>query len=378
MDTMWRSVLGSCLSVLMISVSSASPTRFNDCPFVRLIACECYSVDHGGADAIRLRVHGGVCSLGKYTTLFAPGKDDIPLLANPLGDDEEVLIRVGECLFIEEACFGPTAIYALCGADIPDEMNCPEAYRRAPLLVGYAKNVIVADKIIGYLVCPGRNRVFRVDTGVEEVCFWPFRSTNIPQSGYAPSLPGAPTYTECWHALDDASYVMVESEADFPRLKEVKVLAKVRVLDDGKELVLLPARVPQVTNCCAVVRKTPDSQREVIAVAEVNRYCGVVLRRYDENGRLRWEYSRNEETGTGRAFTHYRRFPGDGTVDFVCYVAPGGRREAFAFRDRKAATVPDDERLGKLLQVVDDKFRKLFGFEGAGALTVEQIKKGIE
>ena len=50
----------------------------------------------------------------------------------------------------------------------------------------------------------------------------------------------------------------------------------------------------------------------------------------------------------------------------------------FTFREKTAAFVPDGPGLRKILAEVDEGFRRLFGFQGTGELTLDEIKKGLQ
>ena len=208
--------------------------------------------------------------------------------------------------------------------------------------------------------------------------FFPYRGADIPPSGYAPKIPGAPHREEFEGLLRSAEMCKVMHEADYPRLVSAPILDELRPLRDGCLLVRVASRASYVTNCCAVVRKKVDGPREVVAVAEALENGLVTLCMYDERGRIRWNRGVFGGCGEVRASDRCSQFVGDGTVGFSCLRFAGEKYKAFEFRDQRAAAMADDASLRKTLLGVDENIRRLFGFEGGGELKIEQIRKGME
>ena len=343
----------------------------------------CYGIEADGHDAIRVRVYRTGYSLGKFRSLWNPPQDGCPRNDRILESGDEVVVRKGERLgfhLAEHRIAGPAAaLYVLSGKDIPQDVKCPEVYRTSPLIIGYAvEHCGMESGYGGYLICPERNRAYNLKTDGEELLYFPFRTTDIPPTSYAPMLAGAPERNDFSRLQEDAELVKNVYESEFCRLSAAKVIESVRTMNDGRQLVRFPSRAPFVIRTCGIIRDAEDGEKRLIAVAEVFESGVTGLARYDGKGRIRWYRFIYPKHGECRAGDRCHRFPGDGTVAFSCERFTGENYRAFAFKNQKVRPVADGVPLRKYLEEADENFRRAFGFIGSGELTIDQVKKGLE
>lgn len=381
-------VLVVCLLAVVEWPAVGSPTSTNDRPLAQHFRSCIYSIERDGADAIRVSVHRDGYSLGRYKALFLPDEDGVSKQPDKLEDADVVIVRIGERLafYNEEYCnekyaaHNPgawSALYVLRGQDLPLDIKCPEPYRKAPILIGFAKEE--PSKGSGYdryLFCLERNRSLNLDTGKEDLLFFPYRSMCIPSRVY--ESHGASPWAN-WQTLWNVWEKQCKQEDEYLRLLALQPLNTIRRLGSGTNLVHYSSCSPYIGKTCAVATDGKGSARVPIAIAEISKVTGgVAMTIYDDRGRVRLYRYFSPKYAESRPGDECYGFPGDGTMDFWCSRSIGEEYRAFSYLDEKVSAVPDDERLHKKLREIDEKFRRLFGFGGSGELTLEEIVKGLE
>ena len=385
-------VLVVCLLAFVELPAVGSPTKkTGDLPLSQHFHSYFYSVEKEGTDAVCVHVHKTGYSLGKYSELFLPYKDECAKHKEILEDDDSVIVRIGERLafLIPEYCKAEydelhlkadAALYVLRGNDLPLEIKCPEPYRNAPLLIGFAKANSDKDSWYDrYLFCLERNRSLNLDTGKEDPLFFPYRSMCIPRTAYEQQGGVEPPAVAHWLTLWNVWEKQCKQEDEYLRLLALQPLNTIRRLGSGTNLVHYSSCSPYIGKTCAVATDGKGSARVPIAIAEISKVTGgVAMTIYDDRGRVRLYRFFSPKYAESRPGDQCYGFPGDGTMDFWCSRSIGEEYRAFSYLDEKVSAVPDDERLHKKLREIDEKFRRLFGFGGFGELTLEEIVKGLE
>lgn len=208
--------------------------------------------------------------------------------------------------------------------------------------------------------------------------FFPFNTTAIPDYGCAPAVPAAPRREQFGTRIRHAESCLLLAESEVERISRAGDLAVVRALGAGTNLVSYANRKPFVSLSRAIEVVGPDGRKSILGTAEIMQDDWVFLSRLDARGRIRWAWMSSPAARGYPSTRSVHRYPGDGTVEFSCGRHGDGDFEAFTFREKTAAFVPDGPGLRKILAEVDEGFRRLFGFQGTGELTLDEIKKGLQ
>ena len=349
-----------------------------------LVGCHCYSIVPKGDDAVDVCVHRTAYSLGRTKSLWYPNKDGCPREAEELEDGSTVTIRLGErlgfCATHLPAAGAASALYVLKGSDLPPDLKVPAPYREARLLIGFSDQGIVGRELFffRYLANPSLNTWYDLQRDLEGRMFFPFNTTAIPDYGCAPAVPAAPRREQFGTRIRHAESCLLLAESEVERISRAGDLAVVRALGAGTNLVSYANRKPFVSLSRAIEVVGPDGRKSILGTAEIMQDDWVFLSRLDARGRIRWAWMSSPAARGYPSTRSVHRYPGDGTVEFSCGRHGDGDFEAFTFREKTAAFVPDGPGLRKILAEVDEGFRRLFGFQGTGELTLDEIKKGLQ
>ena len=383
MNNMSRLIVIFLLAMGMGAVH-ADTSRFT---LVELLGFRFYGIEVHDSESVLLRVCKTHYALDAYKELWTRNKEDDEKEHEFAEDGETVTVRVGQQFRFyslkKPIEHGPgTALYVLRGEDLPQEIDVPPDYRKAPILIACIRvtyHGMGRFEYFKYLACPERNRWLDLQTGREGLMYFPFRTTRVPRAGWVGADPKVDYRGICEIWLDRAEAYKNTFESEQIRLSGATPLSVVRELGPGTNLVSFSVRESSVLRSCAVVRTDAMAEKSILACAEVRSNGDTLVTRYDECGRVRWVWYGSPRTGEeDYAVVSCHRFPGDGTVEFSFIQLEGIGRFAYSFRGEKVVLLKDDERLRKTVAEVEEKFRSLFGFSGSGRLTPEEVKKGLE